>query len=106
MGSELSISIYIDPEFLLKPETEWPVTTVTDKVKDANLELIKYVPIVSLSASNTQFRLQMSLTVQTVKHYCLCISSMSLRGSSCSLPTGEEIKRSELHLINREAYFI
>ena len=123
-GSELSNSrsLWIGPEFLSKPETEWPTTADVDNVEDANLELIKDVPIVSHSFAvlNTQFRLQEVIdlkrssnlrkllnTTAYVFRFIKALqtqsngngSSMSSRASSFSLPTGEEIKQSELNWI-------
>jgi len=114
-GSELHNSQrwWIGPDFLLKSKTKWPTTAaMTYNVEDANVELIKDVPIVSHSFAvlNSQFRLQDVIDCKRSSSLCKLLNStayvfhfrkalqtkgdsngsfMLPRGSSCSLPTGE-----------------
>ncbi|XP_065902557.1 uncharacterized protein [Dysidea avara] len=120
-GSELCDSQHwwIRPEFLCKPQSEWPNTTSLSSVEEANLELIKEVPVIShsLVVLSTQFRLhdvidcerfssllKLLNTTAYVFRFTRLLrnqirSNASSRVSGCLSPTAEEITQSESYWI-------
>ena len=120
-GSELCDSQHwwIGPEFLCKPQSEWPNTTSLSSVEEANLELIKEVPVIShsLVVLSTQFRLhdvidcerfssllKLLNTTAYVFRFTRLLrnqirSNASSRVSGCLSPTAEEITESESYWI-------
>ena len=120
-GSELCDSQHwwIGPEFLCKPQSEWPNTTSLSSVEEANLKLIKEVPVIShsLVVLSTQFRLhdvidcerfssllKLLNTTAYVFRFTRLLrnqirSNASSRVSGCLSPTAEEITESESYWI-------